>query len=401
VIVDMTRPKADAAGAKPTTSSSRRKARTGSRRQEATPTDTVVAATLDAVGEVAGTDEQTWQADIRTKASLETSGGATDCNRRGWGELPAAERASRSKQLEEMGFTACDAKQALIYCAWDVNKALDHLFTHGAPALEKNATTPTKNRPSTACDSTSASGGSTPRLRIHTPPQQALSSDASTASLCIQPDVGRDPVLPPGLAMALPPGLDMPPQVTACSTITTPAASPLSAAMPLLPVAAPACGLAAASVAPLTNAVSVVPKRHYAKVKHTWECEENCSQSQLSVEENEFIHVWVGSTTESGWTYGESLICCSRAGWLPESMLQKLPPNKFWMRISTSCRASASCPTQLSVESGSMVSVDIMRGPVNGYVYVEDLSSATGRRVSGVHGVAGWVPIQCIEWAEF
>jgi len=411
----MTRSKADTAAAKPAASSSRRKVRGGGRRQEAATT------------EAAAPEE--WSKDLlESMTPLETHAYAagTESSRKGWGELPAAERASRSKQLEEMGFTASAAHRALVACDWDVNKALDLLFTTGGvppsatdakaqeasvgntSTVKKTVTTltgtPVKCKDSTTCDSTSASGGE------HEPG----SPDSDDA----------DPLLPPGLESlppklgisTLPPGLELMPQaatqpagsmgrVVGAPEITAATTAVAAAALATVPA-----GLSARSpeiwpssgvvpLVPPARAGTVVPKRELAKVKYTWECEESCSDTQLSVEDNEFIRVWAGSKTETGWIYAESLICSSRAGWLPESMLHKLPSNKQWMRISSPC--SAAYPTQLSVESGSMVVVDKSHTPVNGWIYAEDLSSATGRHVPGVHGSAGWVPIQCVEWAEF
>merc|ERR1719486_19722 len=112
-----------------------------------------------------------------------------------------------------MGFTTSAAQQALAECAWDVNKALDHLFTSGPPTADTDSATQAvlggatanskkKKKPansgrvwvaSSASASTSASScGSTPRpaanSRQQLSPQQALSSNASASSLLIQPD---------------------------------------------------------------------------------------------------------------------------------------------------------------------------------------------------------------------
>merc|ERR1712098_485577 len=145
------------------------------------------------------------------------------------------------------------------------------------------------------------------------------------------------------------------------------------------------------------GAMSVVPKRRLRKVGHTWECED--TTTQLSVEEETFVYVWSDSKTESGWIYAESLICCSRAGWLPASMLQPLPPGRRWMRITTNCNATF--PMQLQVETGNMVLVDASQDPVNGWVYAEQVASATGHpSLQGLLGAGGWVPIQCVKWAE-
>jgi hypothetical protein len=148
-----------------------------------------------------------------------------------------------------------------------------------------------------------------------------------------------------------------------------------------------------------TGAVSAVPKRRLQKVQHTWDCEEDCSNTQLSVEAETFVYVWSDSKTETGWIYAESLICCSRAGWLPESMLEPLPLGRQWMRVLTT--SGATFPMQLQVEAGNAVLVDRSQDPVNGWVYAERVASATGRpSLQGMLGAGGWVQIQCVEWAD-
>lgn len=167
---------------------------------------------------------------------------------------------------------------------------------------------------------------------------------------------------------------------------------------------APAKGLQGLTTIPSapakgTSGVSVVPKRKLAKVQHTWTCDPGSVDTQMSIEEGTFVYVWSESTTATGWVYAESLICSTRAGWLPASMLQQLPPNKCWMRVSKQCRAIY--PTQMPVEAGNMILIDISQTPVgDGWVYAEQLGSATGLQVAEGCCTAGWVPIQCIKWAE-
>jgi hypothetical protein len=211
--------------------------------------------------------------------------------------------------------------------------------------------------------------------------------------------------LPPGLeplsgllvsppVLVSPPGLSEASQDSPLTTQPKGNASTLAEAL-LVPTTAPVHQKHAWPVGAVSSAM---PKRRLTKVQHTWECEENCSNSQLSVEEGTFINVWLGSKTENGWIYAESLICCNRVGWLPNSMLQELPPHKQWMRVSAACKASYQ--SQLSVEAGSMVLVDVSRCAA-GWAYAEELSSATGRHLPCKHTSAGWVPTQCLEWTQF
>lgn len=361
---------------------------------------------------------------------------------RGWGELSATERESRCARLQEMGFSSSSCFAALEECSWDVNEALDRLFngptivetcedtaTHskqtssrrtkknaqsggydkGRPPQAHNRDVSSRTMPvlcgvkkdtgnggvaSAAGDSTTASGVSTPRLLMSASPQQELSPASSGCDLV---ESTKQPVdLPPGLEemptlLAAPPGLDLEclDQPTPCLGTSEPGGLPQ-------PQQVVPASVTAQPTAP-AEAVSVVPKRRLQKVQHTWNCEDE--GTQLSVEEGTFVHVWSDSKTDSGWIYAESLICGSRAGWLPESMLLPLTPGRRWMPIIASC--SATFPMQLQVEVGNMVMVDSGHDPVNGWVYAEQVASATGRPcLQGLLGAGGWVPIQCVRWAE-
>jgi hypothetical protein len=345
-----------------------------------------------------------------------------------------------------MGFTASAAQKALAECSWDVNKALDHLFTCGdlavkttekaidhhaqirpsakSPAAQKNLksqgphsngnvsrqSSKSVSLDSLAGESTSASGVSTPCNGTWNSPQKDLSSNGSVESLMAQPHEEKRLGLPPGLEplpgfLISPPGLDeLSAEAKQDSLPITQAKGNTSTVAEGLLVSPVAFGLPKPTSTihvpgvPVGAVSSVMPKRRLTKVQHTWECDANCSNSQLSVEEGTFINVWLGSKTENGWIYAESLICCNRVGWLPNSMLQELPVHKQWMRVSTPCKASYQ--SQLSVDAGSMVLVDVSRCAA-GWAYAEELSSATGRHLPGKHTSAGWVPIQCLEWAQF
>jgi hypothetical protein len=330
-----------------------------------------------------------------------------------------------------MGFSSAAAQGALEECGWDVNAALDKLFngpskdnssiqaadSQPSPKRmggrtevvsqtfagnDKVKAQPAKPRGTDAC-STSASGGSTPRRHSQVSPADSPQQDTSSGDDFILPSQ-RNPVLPPGLEeempiqptlLALPPGLELasderPACVGTAKATTMPeSTSPLCAQLP--------AGVVPILATPETGPVSVVPKRRLMKVQHTWDCEQ--SSQQMSVEENTFVYVWNGSKTETGWIYAESVICGSRAGWLPESMLQQLPPGRQWMRITKSC--AATFPMQLQVEVGNMVLVDASQDPVNGWVYAEQVGSATGRpSLQDLLGSGGWVPIQCVERAD-
>lgn len=320
----------------------------------------------------------------------------------GWGELSAVEMANRIAQLQDMGFSASAARSALEVCDWDVNLALDCLVMREETSVLadpnqlsntlKSSVLPdhlsvSKPRTSLASDSTSASGGSSPMMT----PQQELTGPL--LSPLVMPSV---PLLPPSLA-EMDAIFGLPASLSASAKAAPPTTNPFNGVVHV--TGSQVLNAATGGAVNGALAVSVMPKRKLARVEHSWDCEPQNADTQMSIEEDSFVYVWSESKTAAGWIYAESLICGSRAGWLPASMLQQLPPNKCWMRCSKPCRAIY--PTQLSVELGNLILVDISQPPVgDGWVYAEQLGSATGCQAVDFSGSAGWVPIQCIAWAE-
>lgn len=299
----------------------------------------------------------------------------------GWGELSEAEMTSRIAQLQEMGFSMSAARSSLEVCDWDVNRALDSLFLHKVPPNSQGTTLDDldigKSSSSLGSISTSASGGSSPLIM----PQKNPSLQDSLCDPTIPPVPLFWPSLPETRALS-----ESLPRGSTAALVSHVMGSQGLNTMPTAKVAGP-------------SQVSVVPKRTLAKVQHTWTCDPESADTQLSIEEGTFVHVWAESRTETGWVYAESLMCSSRAGWLPASMLQSIPPSKRWMGVSKPCHAVYQ--TQLPVEVGNMVLVDVTQTPVgDGWIFAEELSSASGRSTMNGCGTSGWVPIQCIKWAE-
>lgn len=381
-----------------------RKGRGGGRRQPSKPEVTQTTATVEIAPVVAQIPVTSAAESKVLKPSSGTKSEAPVSKwQHGWGQLSAAEMADRTSQLQEMGFSSSAAKSALEVCDWDVNRALDSLFTHNVPGhgadlmstsqeWENDASESCayfdrqeqhKSYSSHASDSTSASSTSSPRQSLVTTPQQE-SPDVETIQ-----SVPPIPQLPPALPV-VDPAIVMAARPVVMSTRPLPV--PQVSAVPA--VAAPPAVPAVQNISP----VSVAPKRRLAKVEHTWVCDPNCAQTQLSVDEGTFVYIWSESLTVEGWIYAESLICSSRAGWLPASMLQQLPTTKRWMRVSKPCRAMY--PTQLTIDIGNILLVDASQTPVgDGWVYADELASAMGHSIENPCS-PGWVPIQCIMWAE-
>lgn len=306
-------------------------------------------------------------------------------SQQGWGELSTAEMASRVTQLQEMGFSVSAARSTLQICEWDVNRALDTLFKLNVPATAEGNILTGPKQPSSTRKPTD-----TKRYSLVSDSTSASSHDSSPcSSLLATPLQGPllDPISGPLLSISGP--------------LLSPDASRINDSGPLLSPDA-RCQRDAVTQprfnstfsAPPVSPVSVVPKRQLAKVEHNWTCEAQCSDTQISIEQDTFVYIWSDSTTSAGWVYAESLMCSSNAGWIPASMLQKLPASKCWMRISTPCHSLY--PTQMAVDVGNIILVDVSQSPAgDGWIYAEAVASASGRVLTDISS-EGWVPIQCI-----
>jgi len=355
---------------------------------------------------------------------------------RGWAELSAAEMDSRTTQLQEMGFGRGASRDALQACDWEVNTALDFLLTNKplpskAPARARPQKGPGASptaMPSPAAhsspgSSTTASRGSTPRRMCSGTSTVGTSTPATTSDAVFFGDVPLPPGLEslmPGALLPEPPGLGLGPpglgpakaeEKLHLDSLISPTAAPSAApsvgilppsAVPPAPTFAPTIPSGAIDEPPAppheSPIVSVVPRRRLARVKHAWAREEWCKETQLSVEAGAFINVWTDSATQQGWVYAESLICSSNAGWLPGSMLHELPPYQFWVRATTKCQATYA--SQLSVDTGAVLKVDVTKRTDGGWVFADVPEPADGHHGVDASQVSGWVPAACLDWSQ-
>jgi len=319
----------------------------------------------------------------------------------GWGELSTAEMANRVTQLQEMGFSVSAARSTLQICDWDVNKALDTLFKLNVPATAEGSILTGSKQPSSTRKPTDTS-----RHSLASDSTSASSHDSSPLATPMKGPL-LDPISGPLLSISGPllsPDASSGPLLSISGPLLSPEAKRINESGPLLSPDA-RCQRDAVTQprfdstfsAPPVSPVSLVPKRQLAKVEHNWTCEAQCSDTQMTIEQDSFVYIWSDSTTSAGWVYAESLMCSSNAGWIPASMLQKLPVSKCWMRISTPCHSLY--PTQMEVDVGNIILVDVSQSPAgDGWIYAEAVASASGRIVTDIAS-EGWVPMQCIKAA--
>jgi len=384
--------------------------------------------------------------------------------RRAVNEPPRAAIGGQIAQLKEMGFSEKDAKQALAECVWDVNKALDLLFTRGAPMVGAGASDDAVFEPSIVANpkgveavaaregkggkgarpsspAASKKASAAARSGGNSPIGHDFAEHSTTASTASTPrSAGFVEKSEKGAASA--PSQPSSPQATALSgTGDAVARSEVDAVATVLdnvnvtvPVAEveavvgstlPAEHLAAASphlneakpvveakleedVVPATPAVEnhaeALPSRQKRaeRVERAWTAE----GTQLDVKEGDFVLIWPGSLTEHGWIYAEAASDCHLAGWLPDCVLQKLPSHQRWMRASGTMEAVHE--TQLGLVEGSWFKVSVETRTPEGWAYAETMgpnesaSHNSGDAPGAVQNCsqAGWVPVCGLEWTD-
>jgi len=356
---------------------------------------------------------------------------------KGWGKgAPSSVAAvGQVAQLREMGFTDEVAKRALAECVWDVNQALDLLFTRGAEAF----TSDTSEKPTMGFSSSSNKGHASDQLSLDREDVGEVSTTASTASsprsankVDVQsPPPSQESRAPQESCASL---ADCPLQdsclggeglIEQVAGVTNVSGAMTVGAVDVLEVAGvadaelTAC-LRQEQVVPLPSIKEVVdlqgtrdvvtkddsisvedagvifPRRkRVERVNASWTGEDTA----LTVSLNEFVLVWVDSTTEHGWIYAEHVSDTSRVGWLPTFIFEVLPQHYSWMMATSSSEAVHE--TQLEVREEGVFKVNRHTRTEQGWVYAETACVGNDHSSDGA-GTAqsGWVPVFCLEWTE-
>jgi len=339
---------------------------------------------------------------------------------KGWGhQRPMMATPGHIQQLKDMGFTEEVARQALAACAWDVNRALDMLFTQAAskssPAsggaadrgqaarsddvasrtgAEKasawaNLVTPVKPGLGDAANSITGSTVSSPRSSGRTEewtadfpqlsatgphPLDAAVPAKESNSIPQQELDSADGALHDESTASQASIADSPVSTDTLVESSTDAASH-SASAPNSCEAEPSA--------------SAAPAKHLRRAAHTWAAEDN----KISVSAGCFLRVWAGSETPHGWIYAEEVADSSRAGWVPTFILHQLPDHHQWMACIKTMEAQHDA--QLGVSEGNVLKVSVDTQTKEGWVYAED-EVAVAEGTPSIR--AGWVPVCCLQW---
>lgn len=375
-----------------------------------------------------------------TSAALPALGAALPASGARWGAQGKSRKGGRAanapaptpaatggqiQQLKEMGFSEKQAREALAECVWDVNKALDLLFTRGVPMNGEDG--------DAGADSTDNGSASTTSADVSDGKGIVDSSSRAEAPEARSPEASgkaRQPAEGAASSVNSPGSADSTEQSTTASAASSPrsagciidkssgysagASAPLSPQSPIVASAeetvkeaestepAVAAEVVAEAVAPDTEdvcakAVDAEPViedtssalKPLTRVTRAWEMD--ASGSQLCVKEGDFVCVWHSSRTEHGWIYVEDPVHSEKQGWLPDNVLEELPSNQRWMRAIQHMQAAHE--TQLSVSEGVVYKVNIDTRTTEGWIYAETASEGEGSQ-------AGWVPAFCFEGAD-
>jgi len=322
------------------------------------------------------------------------------------------------QQLKEMGFSEKHVREALSECAWDVNKALDLLFTRGAPmdgepaaeGVVREEKSTAEARPGTPVSSSkafssegAASSGNSPIAESTEQSTTASTASSPRSSACADKSSGHLT------------GVSVPhsPQIADDSRGASPAAATEEAVeqqtAEKTSVALTICEektevlaedqkevvhAEAVSAEEVVEAEAPSAKR-LTRVSSPWDQED----AQMHVKEGDFVSVWPSSVTEHGWIYAEDILRADVAGWLPGCVLEELPSNQRWIKASQEMQAAHE--TQLSVVEGTVYKVSIDSRTAEGWIYAEINKVTTEGAGDGAEeGVqAGWVPVFCFAGA--
>lgn len=301
------------------------------------------------------------------------------------GVLSKTEMDSRISHLREMGFSEQAACDALGKTSWNLNAALDLLFTSGscmaAPA------------------STNAACGDAPCSVI------SANADADTLSTlsvesCSQPDTDtttQSPRADRSSSGSSEHGSDHSPSVQESLFQSS---TPFAESHPAAPLPAEQSDMHSSETVSQNITLSssddsegiqaiTAETRSDRPLYRLTEAWIETDPNQLGMCAGGCVRMWLGTETELGWVYVEEICGEGRAGWMPSHILEAVQSGHTTMRAVHSCEAHFE--NQLSVQEGHIYLVDKHSRTEEGWAYAESLESPEAK---------GWIPMMCLSRQE-
>lgn len=300
------------------------------------------------------------------------------------GVLSKAEMDSRISCLREMGFSEQAACDALGESAWNVNAALDLLFTRGFPMA--------------APASTNVACGDVPCSKV------SANADADTLSTlsvesCSQPDTDATATQSPradrSTSGSSEHGSEHSPSIQESLFQSS---HPFAETHPEPCTPAEQAGVQSSERVSQSRTVSssedsgdaqaataeAQSNRPLYRLKDDWM---ETDANQLGAVSGSVVRMWLGTETELGWVYVEEIGGEGRAGWMPSHILEAVQSSHTAVRAVHSCEAQFE--NQLSVQEGRMYLVDAQSCTEDGWAYAETLDSPEIAK--------GWIPMMCLD----
>lgn len=297
------------------------------------------------------------------------------------GVLSKAEMDSRISHLREMGFSEQAACDALGESAWNLNAALDLLFTRGFPMA--------------APASTDVACGDVPCSAV------SANADADTLSTlsvesCSQSDTDvtatQSPRADRSTSGSSEHGSEHSPSVheslfqSSSETHPEPCVPEEQVGIQSSERVSQSNTLSSSEDSEDTQAVTAEAQsnRPLYRLKEAWM---ETDANQLGAVSGSVVRMWLGTETELGWVYVEEIGGEGRAGWMPSHILEAVQSSHTAVRAIHSCEAHFE--NQLSVQEGRMYLVDAHSRTEDGWAYAETLVSQESAK--------GWIPIMCLD----
>jgi len=300
------------------------------------------------------------------------------------GVLSKAEMDSRISHLREMGFSEQAACDALGESSWNLNAALDLLFTRGS-CMASPA-------------STNAACGDVPCSVISTNADADTLSTLSVES-CSQPDTdttNQSPRADRSTSGSSEHGSDHSPSVRESLFQSS---TPFAENQPVEPLPVEHSDIHSSETVPQDIAASssedsdgiqaITDARSDRPLYRLREAWTETDPNQLGMCAGGYVRMWLGTETELGWVYVEELVGEGRAGWMPSHILEAVQGGHTALLAVHSCEAHFE--NQLSVQEGHMYLVDKHSRTEDGWAYAESLESPEAK---------GWIPMMCLSRQE-
>jgi hypothetical protein len=297
--------------------------------------------------------------------------------------LSKAEMDSRISHLREMGFSEQAACDALGETSWNLNAALDLLFTRGSPMAVPASTNVACGDSPCSVVKANADADTLSTLSVESSSQPDTDATATQSPRADRSTSGssehgseHSPSVQESLFQS---------SIPFAETHPEPCVQPEQLGIQSSERASQNTIVSSSEDSEGTPAVTAEaqPNRPLYRLKEAWM---ETDANQLGMCAGGVVRMWLGTETELGWVYVEEIGGEGRAGWMPSHILEAVQDSHTAVRAVHSCEAHFE--NQLSVQEGRTYLVETHSRTEDGWAYAETLESPEKAK--------GWIPIMCL-----